>query len=144
MKNVHARWLHAAGIHDPGLRAAYEECRKLHAAFGRTYYLATLLLPPAKRPYVSSLYGFARYADEIVDNGDPQTRADTWPTKATSECVASGDSPGLLPATAAPLEAISTCVAPSSRLLTLPPACTPTRSPDAMISRASTRGSHSA
>ncbi len=77
MKNVHARWLHAAGIHDPGLRAAYEECRKLHASFGRTYYLATWLLPPAKRPYVSSLYGFARYADEIADNGDPQTRADT-------------------------------------------------------------------
>lgn len=40
----------------------------LNARHGRTYYLATLLLPPAKRPYVHALYGFARYADEIVDD----------------------------------------------------------------------------
>ncbi len=46
--------------------------------FGRTYYLATMLLPPAKRPYVHSLYGFARYADDIVDNDDPATRDTTF------------------------------------------------------------------
>ncbi len=61
------RELDAAGIHDPALRASYEACRALNAAHGKTYYLATLLLPPAKRPYVHALYGFARYADEIVD-----------------------------------------------------------------------------
>lgn len=60
--------LDAAGIDDPGLRAAYERCRQLHASHGRTYYLATLLLPRGKRPYVWSLYGFARYADEFVDS----------------------------------------------------------------------------
>jgi phytoene synthase len=60
--------LDAAGITDPGLRSAYERCRRLHAAHGRTYYLATLLLPRGKRPYVWSLYGFARYADEFVDS----------------------------------------------------------------------------
>ncbi|WP_369053583.1 phytoene/squalene synthase family protein [Kineococcus terrestris] len=53
---------------DPELRAAFEECRRLHAEHGKTYYLATLLLPPAKRPYVWALYGFARYADEFVDS----------------------------------------------------------------------------
>ena len=63
-----ARELDAAGITDPALRASYERCRQLNAAHGRTYYLATLLLPPAKRPYVHALYGFARYADEIVDD----------------------------------------------------------------------------
>jgi 15-cis-phytoene synthase len=62
------RDLAAAGITDPALRASYETCRRLHAAHGRTYYLATLLLPPAKRPHVWALYGFARYADEIVDD----------------------------------------------------------------------------
>ncbi len=62
------RELDAAGITDPGLRASYELCRRLHATHGRTYYLATQLLPPAKRPYVNALYGFARYADEIVDD----------------------------------------------------------------------------
>jgi phytoene synthase len=65
---VSARELDAAGITAPDLRASYEACRRLNASHGRTYYLATLLLPPAKRPYVHALYGFARYADEIVDD----------------------------------------------------------------------------
>lgn len=65
---VSSRELNAAGIIDPTLRASYERCRELNAAHGKTYYLATLLLPPAKRPYVHALYGFARYADEIVDD----------------------------------------------------------------------------
>jgi len=60
--------LTAAGISDPELRKSYAECKKLNAVHGKTYYLATLLLPPAKRPFVHALYGFARYADEIVDD----------------------------------------------------------------------------
>ena len=60
--------LTAAGILDPALRESYAECKKLNAQHGKTYYLATLLLPPAKRPFVHALYGFARYADEIVDD----------------------------------------------------------------------------
>lgn len=60
--------LDAAGIDDPALRASYERCRRLNSEHGKTYYLATLLLPPRKRPYVHALYGFARYADEIVDD----------------------------------------------------------------------------
>jgi phytoene synthase len=50
------------------LGAAYERCRRLHARHGRTYYLATLLLPRWKRRHVHALYGFTRYADEIVDD----------------------------------------------------------------------------
>jgi phytoene synthase len=68
---VSRRELTAAGITDPTLRADYAACRRLNAEHGRTYYLATLLLPPAKRPYVHALYGFARYADDIVDRLDP-------------------------------------------------------------------------
>jgi len=60
--------LTAAGILDPALRKSYAECKKLNAQHGKTYYLATLLLPQAKRPFVHALYGFARYADEIVDD----------------------------------------------------------------------------
>jgi phytoene synthase len=63
-----SRDLKAAGITDPAMRESYEMCRQLNAAHGKTYYLATLLLPPGKRPYVHALYGFARYADEIVDD----------------------------------------------------------------------------
>ena len=63
-----ARELRAAGITEPRLQRAYEVARRLNAEHGKTYYLATLLLPAAKRPFVHALYGFARYADEIVDN----------------------------------------------------------------------------
>jgi phytoene synthase len=57
-----------AGITDPALRTSYLECKRLNSLHGKTYYLATLLLPPEKRPFVHALYGFARYADEIVDD----------------------------------------------------------------------------
>jgi phytoene synthase len=67
----HWRALDAAGIVDPTLRASYRACRAVNAAHGRTFYLATTLLPPAKRPAVHALYGFARRADEIVDAIDP-------------------------------------------------------------------------
>jgi 15-cis-phytoene synthase len=60
--------LDAAGITDPALRAGYELCRRLNARHGKTYFLATLLLPPEKRPYVHALYGFARHADDLVDD----------------------------------------------------------------------------
>jgi phytoene synthase len=60
--------LTAAGITDPRLRASYTECKRLNSLHGKTYYLATLLLPKEKRPFVHALYGFARYADEIVDD----------------------------------------------------------------------------
>ncbi len=60
--------LKAAGITDSELRDSYLECKRLNNLHGKTYFLATKLLPPAKRPFVHSLYGFARYADEIVDD----------------------------------------------------------------------------
>ncbi|WP_144121198.1 phytoene/squalene synthase family protein [Catellatospora sichuanensis] len=63
---------------EPELAAAYERCRQLHRRHGRTYYLATRLLPAWKRPHVHALYGFTRYADEIVDSTDdlpPAVRA---------------------------------------------------------------------
>ncbi len=65
------RELLAAGITDPVLQASYRRCRRLNAEHGKTYFLATRLLPPAKRPFVHALYGLARYADEIVDAIDP-------------------------------------------------------------------------
>src|SRR3954454_18429911 len=55
------------------LTAAYARCRDLNRVHGRTYYLATRLLPAWKRRHVHALYGFARYADEIVDAMDGTT-----------------------------------------------------------------------
>ncbi|RJQ78692.1 phytoene/squalene synthase family protein [Pseudonocardiaceae bacterium YIM PH 21723] len=70
------RELTSAGIHDPALRAAYLRCRELHAHHGRSYFLATRLLPAASRPAVHALYGFARLADDAVDQGgEPEAKA---------------------------------------------------------------------
>lgn len=86
--NHHHRALDLAGIHDPRLRASYTWCRRLHAAYGKTYYLGTLLLPPAKRPFVHALYGFARHADDLVDNAPAGSRAacfEDWAERALAD-----------------------------------------------------------
>ncbi|MGH3096679.1 MAG: phytoene/squalene synthase family protein [Streptosporangiales bacterium] len=53
------------------LRAAYRRCRELNARHGRTYYRASTLLTRAQRPAIHALYGFARWADDIVDTPPP-------------------------------------------------------------------------
>jgi phytoene synthase len=68
--------LDAAGIGGAALRTSYRACRRLNAQHGKTYFLSTLLLPPAKRPYVHALYGFARHADDMVDVGWDRSVAD--------------------------------------------------------------------
>jgi 15-cis-phytoene synthase len=53
------------------LDTAYAVCCGLHRTHGRSYYLATKLLPAWKRRHVHALYGFTRYTDDIVDaDGD--------------------------------------------------------------------------
>lgn len=64
---------------DPALQASYRRCHELNARHGRTYFLATRLLPAARRPAVHALYAFARLADEIVDSTtDPRP----WPERS--------------------------------------------------------------
>ena len=63
--------LDAAGVLDPHLRDAYQRCRELNARYGRTFFLATRLLAPSQRPAVHALYGFARLADDILDDFNP-------------------------------------------------------------------------
>lgn len=58
------------------LTASYEHCRRLNARHGRSFYLATLLLPAWKRRHVHALYGFTRHVDDIVD-ACAETAADT-------------------------------------------------------------------
>lgn len=80
---------------DALLQESYLECKRLNSLHGKTYYLATLLLPKNKRPYVHALYGFARYADEIVDDLastlSPQEKADalrSWSTGVLNDLKA--------------------------------------------------------
>lgn len=63
--------LNAAGITSERLRDDYLRCRDLHAHHGRTYYTATRVLPPERRPGIHALYGFARWVDDIVDEPEP-------------------------------------------------------------------------
>lgn len=63
--------LDAAGVSGQALRSAYRQCRKINAQHGRTFFLASRLLAPSQRPAVHALYGFARRADDILDDFDP-------------------------------------------------------------------------
>ncbi|MCG5467452.1 phytoene/squalene synthase family protein [Micromonospora sp. LAH09] len=86
------------------LTAAYDRCRELHKRHGRTYYLATRLLPAWKRRHVHALYGFTRYADEIVDRTEdlPQVeraaRLDDWAGRFVSGLHGAPVDDPLLPA----------------------------------------------
>ncbi|MGH9190593.1 MAG: phytoene/squalene synthase family protein [Acidimicrobiales bacterium] len=50
------------------LDASYARCKELNRRYGTTYYWSTYLLPKVKRHHVHALYGFCRYADDIVDD----------------------------------------------------------------------------
>ncbi|MEU8419797.1 phytoene/squalene synthase family protein [Micromonospora sp. NPDC048835] len=86
------------------LTAAYDRCRELHKRHGRTYYLATRLLPAWKRRHVHALYGFTRYADEIVDRTEdlpPAERAallDHWASQFMAGLRGASVDDPLLPA----------------------------------------------
>ena len=60
-----------AVLEDRVLEDSYRTCRQLHRRYGTTYYYAAALLPAESRRHVHALYGFCRYADEIVDDFGP-------------------------------------------------------------------------
>ncbi len=78
--------LDAAGVRDPALREAFRRCREINARHGKTFFLATRLLAPRQRPAVHALYGFARRADDILDDFDgrgSEARADELQSLST-------------------------------------------------------------
>ena len=50
---------------------SYALCKDFNKRHGTTYYWSTKVLPADKRPHVHALYGFCRYADDIVDDLSP-------------------------------------------------------------------------
>jgi phytoene synthase len=56
--------------------AAYRHCAAINARFGKSYYLATRLLTPDRRPAVHALYAAARTADDLVDLPGPDPAGD--------------------------------------------------------------------
>lgn len=55
------------------LEPAYEACRQETARWAKTFYLGTLLLPPAKRRAIWAIYVWCRRTDELMDS--PQAQA---------------------------------------------------------------------
>jgi phytoene synthase len=53
------------------LEESYARCRELNKRYGTTYYWSTKVLPRVKQHHVWALYGFCRYADDIVDDLGP-------------------------------------------------------------------------
>ncbi|MBW3611126.1 MAG: phytoene/squalene synthase family protein [Actinobacteria bacterium] len=58
------------------LEQSYARCRSLNRRYGTTYYWSTKALPRVKRHHVWALYGFCRYADDIVDDLGSSTPTD--------------------------------------------------------------------
>ena len=58
----------------PSLEQAYEECRQETAQWAKTFYLGTLLMPPAKRRAIWAIYVWCRRTDELMDSAEAQAR----------------------------------------------------------------------
>ncbi|SOC50736.1 phytoene synthase [Blastococcus aggregatus] len=85
-------------VHPPGtqaaqqqqLEAAYAHCAAIAARHGKSYFLATRLLTPDRRPAVHALYAAARTADDLVDlpGADPQGDLAEWSRALLAELEA--------------------------------------------------------
>jgi len=52
---------------EPSNRAAFEHARQITAYFAKSFYLSASLLPLEKRWATYAVYGFCRYADNLID-----------------------------------------------------------------------------
>ena len=57
------------------LEDAYEACRKETAKWAKTFYLGTMLLPPAKRRAIWAIYVWCRRTDELMDSTEAQKKS---------------------------------------------------------------------
>ena len=91
---------HMAALHvrsdDPALETAYQRCEQITKEHSRTFFLASGLLPPAKRRAARALYAFCRVSDNLVDAPDAREKAHAslmqW-RERTQAPLASGDDP---------------------------------------------------
>ncbi|MFM8258474.1 MAG: phytoene synthase [Vulcanococcus sp.] len=64
----------AAAATLPSLVEAYEACRRETAEWAKTFYLGTLLMPPAKRRAIWAIYVWCRRTDELMDSPEAMAR----------------------------------------------------------------------
>ena len=62
---------HLLPTRELNLDESYELCKEFNKRHGTTYYWSTKVLPRDKQRHVHALYGFCRYADDIVDDLGP-------------------------------------------------------------------------
>ncbi|HWC20749.1 MAG TPA: phytoene/squalene synthase family protein [Flexivirga sp.] len=78
------------------LSAAYRTCRRINALHGRSFYRATSLLPPGRRPHIWALYAVARRSDDLVDapaaGTDPAKSLRQWESEVM-RAVSGGSEP---------------------------------------------------
>ena len=69
------------------LEAAYHHCELVTKIHSRTFYLASGLLPYAKRRAARALYAFCRISDDLVDNasGNPESELQSWRTSILAD-----------------------------------------------------------
>lgn len=58
------------------LAQAYTYCASFTREHSKTFYLASNLLPPAKKRAVCALYAFCRVTDDLIDHPTDQVRSD--------------------------------------------------------------------
>lgn len=72
------------------LAAAYARCEEITRAHSRTFFMASGLLPPAKRRAARALYAFCRISDDLIDRAGENSLAqlEEWRrcALATSPC----------------------------------------------------------
>jgi phytoene synthase len=73
------------------LERAYRHCVAVTQEYSKTFYLASALMPPAKRRAVRALYAFCRVSDDLVDQarpnasgGDRLAQLEGWRARALS------------------------------------------------------------
>lgn len=111
------------------LDEAYGACARLARDHYENFPVASRLLPAPMRPHVAALYGYARLADDIADEGDVpvdvrQQRLDEWlcllRRSTSGERVDAVPATILDPATASLAPAVFMALAHSIRALDLP------------------------
>ncbi len=61
---------------DGGLEQSFQICRQETARWAKTFYLGTLLLPPAKRRAIWAIYVWCRRTDELMDSMEARALPD--------------------------------------------------------------------
>ena len=71
------------------INEAYRYCEQMAKSHYENFPVGSLLIPKAKRPYVWSIYAFARSADDFADEGYPSRKDfpndSAWKEKIISE-----------------------------------------------------------